>query len=136
MSACASGMGALHFREEMLRPTGVRKSQNLSPRICTDDMDKDRQRQPQITRSADTAPGGKEKLRDARGLLPIVSCSGAEIYRAGALACCRDWISMYTLISDTAAGVTPGMRLAWPRVWGRTRIIFSFISRDKPETLL
>ena len=42
---------------------------------------------------------------------------------------------MYTLISDTAAGVTPGMRLACPSVRGRTRVSFSFISRERPETL-
>ena len=55
--------------------------------------------------------------------------------REDAAACWRAWISMYTLISDTAAGVTPGMRLAWPRVRGRTRVSFSFISRDRPLTL-
>jgi hypothetical protein len=41
---------------------------------------------------------------------------------------CRAWISMYTLISETAAGVTPGMRLACPRVRGRTCSTFSRIS--------
>ena len=29
-----------------------------------------------------------------------------------AFAWCRAWISMYTLMTETAAGVTPGMRLA------------------------
>ena len=33
---------------------------------------------------------------------------------------------------ETAAGVTPGMRLACARVRGRTRSIFSIISRDNP----
>src|ERR1039458_8185309 len=59
---------------------------------------------------------------------------GCDQLRNGADACCRAWISMKTLISDTAAGVTPGMRLAWPNVCGRTRASFSFISRDKALT--
>ena len=33
--------------------------------------------------------------------------------------------------SETAAGVTPGMRDAWPMVRGRTFVSFSCISRDK-----
>src|SRR5206468_5462880 len=33
----------------------------------------------------------------------------------------RDWISMKTLIRETAAGVTPGIRDAWPKVRGRIR---------------
>ena len=37
--------------------------------------------------------------------------------------------------SDTAAGVTPGMREAWPSVRGRTCASFSFISRESPLTL-
>src|SRR5579863_282122 len=49
---------------------------------------------------------------------------------------CRAWIPMYTFTSDTAAGVTPGMRLAWPRVRGRTRCSFSCISRESPLTFL
>lgn len=44
------------------------------------------------------------------------------------------WISMKTGISETAAGVTPGRRLAWPTVVGRTRVRTSCISRDRPET--
>ena len=35
---------------------------------------------------------------------------------------------------DVMAGVTPGMRLAWPTVWGRTRMSFSCISRERPLT--
>jgi hypothetical protein len=42
---------------------------------------------------------------------------------------------MYTFTSDTAAGVTPGMRDACASVRGRTCCSFSFISRDKPLTL-
>gem|GEM_PF-4980940 len=34
---------------------------------------------------------------------------------------------------EQAAGVTPEMRLAWPRVRGRTRSSFSTISRERPE---
>ena len=54
--------------------------------------------------------------------------------RPDAAACWRAWISMYTLISETAAGVTPGIRLACPKVRGRTCVSFSFISRDSPLT--
>lgn len=42
------------------------------------------------------------------------------------------WISMYTLTSDTAAGVTPGMREAWPMVRGLILVSFSCISRESP----
>ena len=34
---------------------------------------------------------------------------------------------------EQAAGVTPEMQLAWPRVLGRTRSSFSTISRERPE---
>src|SRR5262244_2268533 len=52
-----------------------------------------------------------------------------------ACANCLPCISMYTLIKLTAAGVTPGIREAWPSVRGRTRCSFSFISRERPLTL-
>ena len=45
----------------------------------------------------------------------------------------RDWISRKHLDEGEAAGVTPEMRLAWPRVEGRTRSSFSTISRERPE---
>jgi hypothetical protein len=40
----------------------------------------------------------------------------------------------HTLSSVRAAGVTPGMRLAWPMVCGRILPSFSCISRERPET--
>ncbi len=46
----------------------------------------------------------------------------------------RAWISTYTCSSDTAAGVTPGSRLACPSVIGRTRSNVPCISRLNPLT--
>jgi len=45
--------------------------------------------------------------------------------------CARD---RCTSSSETAAGVTPGMRLAWPTVCGRTRSNFCRTSADSPRT--
>jgi len=39
---------------------------------------------------------------------------------------------METWTRVSAAGVTPGMRLAWPRVNGRMRSNVSRISRERP----
>src|ERR1017187_5371476 len=80
------------------------------------------------------SPPGRVKLPPSPAFI-AGDVHGRHQPREDAAACWRAWISMYTLISDTAAGVTPGMRLAWPRVRGRTRVSFSFISRDRPLTL-
>src|SRR5438270_3272090 len=62
--------------------------------------------------------------------------SGVQSAGIEAAWCCRRaWISMKTFTSDTAAGVTPGIRLAWPKVRGLTRSSFSCISRERPLTL-
>ena len=54
----------------------------------------------------------------------------------GDCSAARRWkISIKQLTKDTAAGVMPGMREAWPRVSGRTRMSFSVTSRKRPETL-
>ncbi len=45
----------------------------------------------------------------------------------------RDFLSI-TIKSCTAAGVTPGMRLACPSVAGRTCSSLAVISRDRPDT--
>ena len=41
-------------------------------------------------------------------------------------------LDMETWTSESAAGVTPGRRLAWPMVMGRTRSRVSRISRERP----
>src|SRR4051812_4692060 len=47
-----------------------------------------------------------------------------------ALRAFRKW----TIRIETAAGVTPAMRLAWPIERGRTRPSFSLTSRDRPAS--
>lgn len=46
----------------------------------------------------------------------------------------RAWISRKHWMRPRAAGVMPVMRLAWPRVEGRTRLRRSTISRERPLT--
>ncbi len=41
-----------------------------------------------------------------------------------------------TSSSEMAAGVTPGIRAAWPRVWGLTCVSFWRTSLDRPRTAL
>ena len=41
----------------------------------------------------------------------------------------------WIMSKDTAAGVTPGIRPAWPSVSGRSRASFSPTSADKPRTV-
>jgi len=49
-------------------------------------------------------------------------------------ACIISCFFRLTRINDTAAGVTPGIREAWPTVAGRCSMSFCFTSEDKPDT--
>ena len=66
--------------------------------------------------------------------LNMTGLGASAVYSVTACSRRRDWISMYTLTSETAAGVTPGMLEAWARVRGFTLSSFSCISRERPLT--
>ena len=63
------------------------------------------------------SPGADKEYADAgAGRGRLIQFLASEFPQLALNFCARRaWISMYTLISDTAAGVTPGMRLACPR---------------------